>query len=205
MRLWNPFGRRNSSPAVSHPNHFWVGENVFPLLAGDRRQGQVKRLIDAETVEVDWFSGNWSGLKTEKECDLRLDHTSPSNRNPYRIGDLVKSGGERYKVTGIWDRDVVRTEKVSDGSGTHEFHVIYLSPCGTTEDNIKLRAARRDRAAVTSSPLAACPQCNAGNERCTLMLLLELKQGKSRPIAMLCEECQQLSPFADWLRHSGVS
>jgi hypothetical protein len=149
----------DSMPVVSHPNYFWAGEFVLPLLASDKREGQVKRLIDAETVEVDWLywrTGDRSGVKTEKERDLRLDPNSTSNRNPYRIGDLVKYvNGDRLKITGIWDEDEVDAEKVDGGSGTYRIRVTYLSPNGTTGEKIKLRAARKDRTAVSSDTLAA--------------------------------------------------
>ena len=196
----------DSNPAVSQPNYFWVGEYVLQLLAGDGREGEVKRLIDAETVEVDWFSGDWRGLKTEKERDLRLDPTSTSNRNPYRIGDLVKNvSGKRFKVTRIWDKDVVQAEDASGGNDTYQIQVIHLSPCGTTGDNVKLRASRKDRAAASGDPLVACPKCNAVNDRCTVIMLRELNRGQNRPIDKLCESCQELSPFADWLHHNGTS
>jgi len=154
----------SSSTAVSHLNYFWAGEFVLPLLASDKREGQVKRLIDAETVEVDWLywrTGDRSGVKTEKERDLRLDPKSTSNRNPYRIGDLVKNfRGDRFRVMGIWDENEVDAEKVDGGSGTYRIRVTDLSPDGTTGENIKLRSARKDRVSASSDALAASLSAN---------------------------------------------
>ena len=155
----------------------------------------MKRLIDAETVEVDWYSGDWRGLKIEKEQDLRLNPNSTSNRNPYRIGDFVNNvSGERFKVTGIWDEDQVRMEKAGESS-TYQSHVIYLSPYGKTVEKIKLRATRKDRAAVSRDTLAASLSPNLMISELSPSPVGMVLQSEPARMIKLGESLETMKPF----------
>ena len=169
---------------------------MLPLLAGDGREGDVKRLIDAETVEVDWYSGDWRGLKIEKEKDLRLNPNSTSNENPYRIGDWVENGsGEEFKVTGIWDDDLVHAEKADGGGSTYQIHVIYLRPYGETIEKIKLRAAREDRVAASSDTLAASLSPNLTISELSPSPVGMLLQTEPARMIKLGESLETMKPF----------
>lgn len=55
-----------------------------------------------------------------------------------------------------------------------------------------------------ATTMATCPKCLGAHDYWTLARLFEAEHGQHRPVSILCGKCQELSPFADWLRQNGM-